>query len=81
MSDRSSTEIIDREYLEIRAKILELAASCDRIDRADGQSDNRMQKIEKGISILLDGKGEKATRVQLLFSREYSPAWREKFGI
>lgn len=81
MSDRTAAEIVEREYLELRARVLELAASLDRIDRAEGQGDDRMAKIQQGIHILLDGQDDKAKRVQQLFSREYASGWRDEFGI
>jgi hypothetical protein len=34
LSRRDATEVIDRDFLETRCKILELAATLDRIDRA-----------------------------------------------
>ena len=81
MSDRTAAQVIDREYLELRAKVLEIAASFDRIERAEGQRDDRMAKIEMGIQILMDAGDDKAKRVQELFSQEYAAGWREDFGI
>lgn len=78
---RTSQEIIDREFLEIRAKILELAASFDRIERADGSADERLEKVARGLEILGDSASGKAKRIQVLFSREYSDSWRSDFGI
>ena len=82
----NSQEILDREFLEIRAKILEIAASLDRIERADGDvaTTEEMGLIEQGISILASNAGATAGRasaVQLLFSREYEADWKDKFEI
>jgi hypothetical protein len=33
-STRDATEVVDRDFLEARGKILEIAATLDRIDRA-----------------------------------------------
>ena len=78
----NAPQILDREYLEMRARILELAACLDRIDRADGNvdDDDKLISIRKGIEIL-SGDGERATQVQLLFSREYQENWTEEFEV
>ncbi len=34
LNRRDATEVLDRDFLEARCKILELAATLDRIDRA-----------------------------------------------
>ena len=41
-------EIMEREFLETRAKLLELAAALDRLDRAAGSvaQDPRSQQIQ-----------------------------------
>ena len=77
----NAQEILDREFLEIRAKILELAASLDRIERASGEVDDqpRLQLIEKGIAILASDEPQRAEQVQMLFSRQYDPNWQAEF--
>jgi hypothetical protein len=37
-ASRTQQQVMQREYLPVRAKILEIAAALDRIDRADGTS-------------------------------------------
>ena len=37
--------------------------------------------LEQGAAILIDHEPNKAARLQLLFSRDYVPAWREQFEI
>ncbi len=77
----NSKQILDREFLEIRAKILQIAASLDRIDRADGDvdEDEKLELLRKGILILMSDSPDRAEQVQLLFSREYDESWREAF--
>lgn len=79
----SADAVLDREFLEIRAKVLEIAASLDRLDRGEGstQSDPRMDLILEGIKLLSESQPARAERVQMLFSREYSDQWRQEFGI
>lgn len=75
--------VLDREYLEIRARLLELAASFDRLDRGDGDvsNDPRTERIRQGLNILLRDEPGRAEAIQLLFSREYEPGWRKTFGV
>ena len=76
-------DVLDREFLEIRAKILEIAASLDRMDRGSGtvDGDPRRQLVQQGISILLEADSGRAERVQVLFSRSFDPQWREQLGV
>jgi hypothetical protein len=76
-------KVLDREYLEIRAKILELAASFDRLDRGDGSvmQDPRMKLIEEGLQILQRAGADRAEKIQMVFSREYDEEWRSAYGV
>ena len=81
--ETSATQILDREFLELRARILELAASFDRLERAKGtvESDQRWDLLQQGLEVLLGSQEERARAVQLLFSLSYDPDWREKYGL
>lgn len=84
MSDVMSAEVVlDREFLEMRAKILELAASFDRMERGDGSvsDDPRMALIRDGLRILQEQQEGRAERVQLLFSQPFEAEWRKQFDI
>ena len=50
----NSEEILEREFFEIRAKILELAAAFDRLDRAPGDisDDARLPLLEESLRVL-----------------------------
>lgn len=77
-------QTLNREFLEIRAKILELAASLDRLDRGEGDvdADPRMKLVRGGLQILTDhADADRAERLQLLFSQPYEDGWRKKHGI
>ena len=76
-------EVLDREFFEIRAKLLEVAASLDRLARASGNidSDPRLEQIRQGIQVLLEDDPQRAERLQLIFSLAYDDAWQEKFGL
>ncbi len=79
----TAPEVLNREFFEIRAKILEIAASFDRLDRGDDdvQDDPRVALIHAAIKIMQSGESDRAERIQLLFSREYSENWREEFSL
>ncbi|HEV3343567.1 MAG TPA: hypothetical protein VG125_24560 [Pirellulales bacterium] len=79
----SASDVLAREFLEMRAKILELAASLDRLDRADGSvaADPRFGLIERGLAALADAGSGRAERVQLIFSLPYQDGWRHEMAI
>lgn len=78
-----ANDVLDREFLEMRAKILELASSLDRLERGDGSvaADPRMQLIKDGFRVLQEKPDGRAERVQLLFSQPYEVEWRKQFDI
>lgn len=80
---RPSDAVLEQEFLPLRAKILEIAAGLDRLDRAEGDSrrDGRRERLEQAIRLLLDEAPKRAEQVQLLFSREYDDAWRQQFEV
>ena len=73
--------VLDREYLEARSLILQLAAFLDRVHRCDqsNKADPRLQKLRSGIEILLSADTDKAEKIQLVFSRAYDANWQEQF--
>jgi len=76
-------DVLDREFLEIRAKILQVAASFDRIDRGDGsvEGDPRMALYREAIEVLLDDAPDRAERIQMIFSRQYEDNWRSELNV
>jgi hypothetical protein len=79
---QSSQEILNGEFLIIRAKILEVAAALDRVDRAGGAaSDQRLAQLREAIKLLLASDAVRAEHVQLHFSREFDKNWRTNLGV
>jgi hypothetical protein len=76
-------EILNREFLEVRCKILELAAVFDRLERSEGSvaSDPRLAKLREALNAILEQSGDRAEQVQMIFSREYDDEWQEKFKV
>lgn len=80
----SAPALLNRDFLEVRAKILELAACLDRFERADGvlDEDPRVARIRQGLQMLLSTDGPtRAERVQMIFSLPYEDGWRAKWSI
>ncbi len=87
-SQRCANLILDETFLEVRAKLLEVAATLDRIDRSsdegqplDDASGKRRAKLDDAIRILLSEGPDRAERLQKLFSREYEPEWRTTMNL
>ena len=74
--------VLDRVYLEVRAKLLEVAACLDRVERAEraaaARSDARWDQIQSGIEILTRSGFDRAEQIQMLFSDPYVPNWSRK---
>jgi len=81
-SAASANTVLDRVYLEIRCKLLDVAASLDRVARAEGgenvQADPRLAQIRKGIEILSANGIDRAEKIQMLFSDAYVPDWNRR---
>ncbi len=69
-------QILDRELLGIRAKLIDLAATLDRIDRAEGPpaGDTRIEKIHRSLQVLLGEASGRAEKVLSIFSLPYEKA-------
>ena len=83
---RDVAEVLNRDFLETRSRILDLAAALDRLDRAPGRSidhppDRRLAQLRQALEALLEPGPGRAETVQRLFSLEYDPEWREKHGL
>jgi hypothetical protein len=62
-------QVVDAYFMEHRARLLDVAAFLDRIDRAGpGVDDFRMNAYRNAIVLLLDGKPERTRRILEHFS-------------
>lgn len=68
----TQSQILDRYFLEHRAKLIDLAAFLDRVDRAAAQRapdhrcpqvDPRLDGLRNGLPILIDGQPDRAKRI------------------
>ena len=74
-------EVLDREFLEIRARLLHIAASLDRLDRASGSvtGDPRLEQISQALAVLGGDRAERAEEIQMIFSRPFESNWLARF--
>ena len=79
----NANEILDREFLDIRCRILDVASSLDRIQRAEGDvsGDPRMKNLGEALRIANSDDPHRAEKIQLLFSREYDEDWKTQFSL
>lgn len=80
---QDAQETLDQEFLTTRAKLLEVAATLDRIERGEGSVDDdlRMRQLREALGLLADGGGDYAERFQMVFSLPYSETWREEYEV
>jgi len=75
----SARELLDTGFLEMRTRLLDIAAALDRIERAQGSAearrDARYRLLHEALRLLADEKPDRAQRIQMLFSLPYDPAW------
>jgi len=83
MPETTAAEVLDREFLTIRCRLLDLAAAIDRVGRAEGEisGDPRWRQIQQVIELLASPDGNRAERAQLTFSLAYSENWRRDYGV
>ncbi len=69
-SDRScpatSSRVIELYFIENRAKLIDIAAFLDRLDRAaadGGGEDFRVSAFREAIGILIDGRPQRSRRI------------------
>ena len=85
---RAADTILEESFLEVRAKLLEIAATLDRIDRSADEEQKlsdvtqpRREKLDEAIRILLSEGPDRAERLQKLFSRDYESDWRDQMKL
>lgn len=69
------SKVVDLYFLEHRAKLLDLAAFLDRLDRAADDTrgeDFRVAALRRGLALVADGQPDRARRLLELFSDQSS---------
>jgi len=76
-STSGAAETLDGEFLTIRAKLIEVAACLDRIDRAGGSvtEDPRAKQIRQSLDVLSSPGPDRVEQIQIVFSLPYDQNW------
>ena len=76
-------EVLAREFLPLRSRLIESAAVLDRIDRAEGGvgDDPRLEKVRQSLRVLADDASDRAEQLQMLFSLPYRDGWRAEYDL
>jgi hypothetical protein len=81
MNALPANRALDAFFFDARARILDLAAFLDRIERGDNaalvRSDPRLDKIHRALHALLESGDSRAEQVQRIFSLDYDPNWEK----
>lgn len=62
------TQLLDLYFLEARAKLIDLAAFLDRVDRGEGEADFRYEAFKQALKELGRGDAERAKSVLMSLS-------------
>lgn len=69
---RSASQTLDNYFLEVRARLIEIAATLDRLDRSANPheiaADPRLAFIQQALTVLQSGQPQRARRIQELYS-------------
>ena len=79
MTPLPATRALDQYFLDVRSRLLDVAAILDRVGRGGGTeataSDPRLARIRTAIEILHSDTPNRAELIQKLFSLDYDPEW------
>lgn len=56
-------QLLDLYYLEARSKLIDIAAFLDRLDRANGEGDFRLDAFKQALTQLQAGSNSRTERV------------------
>lgn len=59
----SKKELLDLQFIDVRHKLIDLAAFLDRIDRHEGEEDYRFAALKEALPILLTDRPDRARAV------------------
>ncbi|MBT5902218.1 MAG: hypothetical protein HOH58_08940 [Opitutaceae bacterium] len=62
-ADPTAQALVDDSFVPVRAKLIEVAAFLDRVERHGVDDDFRCQALNKAAQVLLDGEPERARRI------------------
>lgn len=62
-SPASPGAVVDHGFIPVRAKLIEVAAFLDRVERHDAADDFRCAALRAAAAVLVDGRPERARRI------------------
>ena len=68
MATMTRQQVLDLYFMENRARLIDLAAFLDRVDRASGDPDFRLDAFKQAMRELSGGQPERAKKVLLSLS-------------
>jgi len=77
-------EVLDTYFMEHRAKLIDIAAYLDRIDRAvanGGDTDFRDTAFREALAVLTDGETHRAKRILSLLSDHSTQMPQSAYGM
>lgn len=81
----TTRQVVDRYFLEHRAKLVDIAAFLDRVDRAGGaaetDTDHRLAALYEALDVLSDGQGCRAGRILAIFSDSSAELTQSAEGV
>ena len=60
--------VLDLYFMEARAKLIDIAAFLDRVDRSDGATDFRLHAFKSALGCLQETDAERARHILMSFS-------------
>ncbi len=64
----SKKELLDLQFIDARARVIDLAAFLDRLDRHEGDAGIRLEYFTKALSVLTEKRTDRAKAVLEVFS-------------
>jgi hypothetical protein len=61
-------QVLDLYFMDARARLIDIAAFLDRVDRASGEPDFRLSAYREALKELGSGEPDRARKVLLAFS-------------
>ena len=55
-------QLIDLYFMDARSKLIDLAAFLDRVDRAEGESDFRVDALKRALGELSKGEPQRPSK-------------------
>lgn len=65
LNDKPSVDCVEMGFMDARAKVIDVAAFLDRVQRAEQDGDYRVRELKKVLSVLSSDEPNRAKQVLL----------------